>query len=66
MNLRYNTMNFVVLYNEQFAWYKSTKYRSIIPHFFLRVYQNISILLSLRRVRSNFFSACMSSEREKL
>ena len=35
MNLRYNTMNFFVLCHEQFPWYKTTKFRGIIPYFFL-------------------------------
>ena len=40
MNLRYNTMNFFVLYYEQLPLYKTTKFRGIIPCFFLRVHVN--------------------------
>ena len=33
MNLRCNTMNFLVLYHEQLPWY-TTKFRGTIPCFF--------------------------------
>ena len=35
MNLRYNTIEFFVLYHEKLAWYNITKFRVIIPGSFL-------------------------------